>query len=105
MAFVHLEQYLVDVGNFVGYGTMPVASYVQLKLVRSLMNNQRRSRLSSRKSFDQSAVFQAIEATPFFAKEWYSWPTYSPMPLEAERPVLRMPPTAIHWRGRTANIW
>ena len=69
MAFVHLEQYLVDVGNFVGYGTMPVASYVQLKLVRSLMNNQRRSRLSSRKSFDQSAVFQAIEATPFFAKE------------------------------------
>ena len=53
----------------VGYSAMPIASYVQLKLMRSLMNSRIRSRLSSRKAFDQSATFQSIKATPFFAKE------------------------------------
>ena len=57
MAFVHLEQYLADVSNMVGYGILPIASYVQLKLVRSLTNSRIRSRLSTRKPFDLCAVF------------------------------------------------
>ena len=69
MALVHLEQYLADVANMVGYGTMPIASFVQLKLMKSLTESRIRSRLSSRKPFEQSATFQAIKATPFFAKE------------------------------------
>ena len=69
MALVHLEQYLADVANMVGYGTMPIASFVQLKLMKSLTESRIRSRLSNRKPFDQSATFQAIKATPFFAKE------------------------------------
>jgi hypothetical protein len=33
------------------------------------MNSRIRSRLSSRKPFDQLATTQSIKATPFFAKE------------------------------------
>ena len=28
MALVHLEQYLADVANMIGYGTMSIASFV-----------------------------------------------------------------------------
>ena len=66
---VYLEQYLVDVSNFVGYQTMPVALWVQLKLVRSPNNSRRRSRLTNRKPFELSATLQSIKSTPFFAKE------------------------------------
>ena len=66
---VYLEQYLVDVSNFVGYQTMPVALWVQLKLVRSPNNSRRRSRLTNRKPFEFSATLQSIKSTPFFAKE------------------------------------
>ena len=66
---VYLEQYLVDVSNFVGYQTMPVALWVQLKLVRSLNSSRRRSRLTNRKPFELSATLQSIKSTPFFAKE------------------------------------
>ena len=64
---VYLEQYLVDVSNFVGYQTMPVVLWVQLKLVRSPNNSRRRSRLTNRKPFELSATLQSIKSTPFFA--------------------------------------
>jgi len=72
---VYLEQYLVDVSNFVGYQTMPVVLWVQLKLVRSPNNSRRRSRLTNRKPFEFSATLQSIKSTPFFAKEFqeFAW--------------------------------
>ena len=66
--FVHLQDFIVDVGNMMAYPRFSPLGLIAFKVVRTDQNDRTRSRLSSRKPLDMAtANHPAFSA--FFAKK------------------------------------
>ena len=66
--WVHLEDFIVDVGNMVAYPRFSPLGLVAFKVVRTDHNDRARSRISSRKPLDMASANNPI-ASSYFAKK------------------------------------